>query len=344
MTMNLRQLKTSASTIASHLRAGVSMQETMQVLSVVQGDYFEHWDRARERVAAGSPLFECLTDIWPETLLSAVRAGEEAGKLDAVLTHLTSALDVEQQISDTMKLLRYPILITIVGIVVFLGLMVFAVPATARVLHVEHSNFITGLAMSLESFFKSYWMPISLFLVAGGYKLFGWIRSDDGKDTIEDWSLQIPIMQVSIKNMRFGVWADYMALVIDAGIPTTRALLVTAPILPARLRVGLELAERDLTTKNTSLEDTVNLKLLDDDDPRRDWPLFIRNAIVLGDRAGGLDTQLQRVGSELVKIGIESFVVQCKAAEALGTLFAASLVGLSFLAIYGPIIGLIKTH
>jgi hypothetical protein len=50
----------------------------------------------------------------------------------------------------------------------------------------------------------------------------------------------------------------------------------------------MKLIVDDLIIRSKSLASTVDVSTMKDDDPRRDWPPFIRDAIAIGDKSGDL--------------------------------------------------------
>jgi type II secretory pathway component PulF len=88
--------------------------------------------------------------------------------------------------------LIYPGGVIIAALLNFLGLMVFAVPKTARTIHAENTNAITQLAVSMEAFFHTYWVFLLIAISLGVFRLYTWASSPEGKEAMLDLALRVP--------------------------------------------------------------------------------------------------------------------------------------------------------
>lgn len=341
--MNLKEIKESASALASQFRGHVPMAEAIVIMPTIQPKYAEYWEAVGRSIDAGNPLSSSLHEIWPEALVSAVIAGEEAGKMEAVFTHIAKAIQIQLDLRKLLMKLVYPAVIGVAGVLVFIGIMVLVAPKTARVFRSMEANPITALSMAMESFFLNYWMVVLAGAVGGAVVAYKWAESQEGKETLLELALSVPYVGLGLKDLYFGLWAEYMAMMAAAGITTDRAILLTLPLMPSSLQGGLAAFERDISVNNLPLEDAANVALMRDDDPRREWPLFIRRALILGDRTGVLDQELLRVAPELVEQGVTKVSRAIDFGNVGATVVAGLLVAMSFLAVYAPIVGAIKT-
>lgn len=342
--MNLREITDSASDLASHIRCGVPTAEAVGVLAIAQPSYGPFWEDAARKVAAGNPLSDSLGEVWPAPMVSAIKAGEEVGKMDDVFSHVIDTLAIQAAMQRLLRKLIYPGLIALAGLVMFVLIMVFVAPSTARSFRASNANGITRLSLVMESFVLGFWPFIIAGCIGAAVAFYRWATSPAGKNRLIQWALQIPYFEQAVIDLYFGFWARYMAMMTSAGLPTSRAIQVTTPIMPESLRDGLAAFDHDISVRNLPLQDAANTQKMSAGDPRQRWPLFIRRAFITGDRAGSLDTQLLAASPELIRRGTERFEVILRGAEIVATAAAAALVALSFAGIYGPIIGAIKTY
>lgn len=342
MLMNLSEQRRSAQALSSNVRAGVTLPEAMRDLAHMQPEYADHWSKAEVAISAGNLLFESLEGVWPSALVRAVHAGEEAGQLEAVLKHIVKALAIQNDISTELKGLRFPAGVLGFGLLTFVLLMVFAVPKTARSLRVEDANELTQLSLLMESFFKNYWIPFGFVMGVAIVKLTTWIQTEEGRAAALEFGLKIPQLRDPLRNLYFGLWCEYMSLMVRAGITVPKALELTAPVLPPSLRPGLELMRRDLVDFNLQLEEAVNLDRLLPGDPRHEWPRFIRQVFVVGGRTGSLDEELSSVSPMLIEEGVATLKAFCKSAEVFATIAGVGCAVICFVGVYSPIIGMIQ--
>lgn len=343
--MTLDQIASSASSLASQFRGGVPMNQAVALMADIQPRYAEYWSDVAESIERGNALSKALPDVWPESLVSAVQAGEESGTMEAVFTRITKAIKIQQNLRKSIMKIAYPISIGIVGIVVFIGMMVFVVPNTVKAFGSTKAadNFMTALAMSMDAFFTEYWMIVLGAIATGFVLLAKWAQTEEGKDAILEIGLSIPYLGKGLSELYYGLWAEYMALMTGAGITLIRAVELTAKVVPASMREGFYAFVRDLSVNNLPVNEAVDIKRLAADDPRREWPLFIRKALTLGYVAGATDTELMQVAPELVEQGIEKVERAIFWGNVMATVMAAMLVAMSFFAIYMPIFSAIRT-
>jgi type II secretory pathway component PulF len=342
--MNLKDIYLSSRSLASQFRGNIPMPEAMSNMEGVQPGYAEFWASATRSVEAGNPVSASLREVWPAPLVGAVEAGEESGKMVAVFTRITKTTKAQLELRRLFAKLGYPIGICLVGVVLFFVILIFLVPLSANHLSARRAQptGITLAALTLSTFAKNYWLIILGGVAAAGVALLQWANTPEGKETLLSWALAVPIFGGGISLIYYGIWAEYMAMLYSAGISIDRALLLTVKVLPEQMRKGFELLHTDISVNSLDVAAAVNLKNLKVDDPRREWPQFILNAMRLGTETGDFDGELMTAAPELHDDGLEKIGRFSIWSEILSIAFAASLLGMCFLAIYLPMFSTMK--
>jgi type IV pilus assembly protein PilC len=103
--------------------SGVSVLDALRLSSEVSANYYYErlWRHVLDAVTTGSRICESLrhNPLVPQTLVQMIGAGEEAGRLDRVLTRVSSHYDTEVENSiKTVTRLIEPLLIVVMGVVV----------------------------------------------------------------------------------------------------------------------------------------------------------------------------------------------------------------------------------
>jgi type IV pilus assembly protein PilC len=110
--------------------SGVLIEKSLQIVSeVVNNAYYQkEIEKVREEVMEGSDIASALqrSGIFPYTLISMIRIGEESGELDILLKDVSeySQNELEQRISEVTSFIE-PLLLIIVG--VFVGLAIIGI-------------------------------------------------------------------------------------------------------------------------------------------------------------------------------------------------------------------------
>lgn len=336
--MNLKEIHESARTLASQFRGRVPMPDALQLMASVQPTHEEFWMSAVVSIEAGNPLSASLRGVWPPALVSAVIAGEASGDLESVFSRIVKTVRIQLDLRRTFMKLAYPAGIALAGVVVFINIMVFIVPMTTRAFGSKRGtgNFITEVALAMESFFTNYWMVFFGAVAGGVFLLVRWVKSEQGMSALQDMALGVPKLGDGLVELYFGLWSEYMALMFAAGIAIDRAVVLTVEVMPASLRGGFELFVNDLLINSVTLQQAVDPKRLSADDPRLQWPLFVRSALTSGHNTGEVDVEFMLIAPELVELGVTKVQTFIAIANGAAIAMAASLIGVSFMAIYLP--------
>lgn len=341
--MTLAEIKVAASTLASNCRGRLTMPEAVAMMVTVQPHYADFWREAERSIHAGNPLSTCLPAVWPAALVAAVKAGEESANMEQVFAQISKASEIQQQLRKLLMKLLYPAAIGLAGVVLFFFTMLFVAPNTARSFRAQDANAITQLALSMEALFVPYWPAVLAALVVSLAFGLKWAASTEGKAALSAIGLALPYLGPGLREMYFGIWAHYMAMLCAAGMSTDRAILLTLELMPLPLREGLLVFERDISRNNLALSTAANVASLSEADPRQLWPLFVRRAFIVGDRTGDLAGELQRIAPELIALGVEKISLAIEFGNIAATIIAGVLAASSFVGIYAPIIGAVKT-
>lgn len=203
--------------------------------------------------------------------------------------------------------LAYPIGMGLAGLSVFLGFMVFVLPMLAKSLGRSGSTSpIFQFSAWLSVFVLDNYLILAVGIGVGIAVVITWLKTEEARNSIIDLFLVIPVLREALRDMYFGLWANYMALMVAAGIPTTTALKTTAPVLPGALRQSIDAFEHDLSKNNLSMSDSSDLAKLSQSDPRSQWwPFYISNAFIVAEQTGVIDKELLRVAPALIKEGVK---------------------------------------
>ena len=117
-------------TLSTLLSSGIPLLESVKVSESVLGNslYIENIKDVRVKVAEGAAFGGCLgqTGIFPPLVVRMVSVGEEAGKIEDMLSKVADMYDTEVDgMLSTLTSLLEPVMILIMGVV--MGFIVFAI-------------------------------------------------------------------------------------------------------------------------------------------------------------------------------------------------------------------------
>ena len=306
--MSLQQVASAAGAIGNQVNAGIPITQAVQRMGQLQPAYTEFWLRASALLAGGGKLSDVIGEVWPKTMIAVIRSGEESGKIGEVFERIEQTVELQMQLRSKMMGLMYPVGMGLAGLGVFLGFMVFVLPMLAKSMGGKKStSFVFQFSEMLSTFVHANWVFLIVGVVAGLFFLVTWLRTEAARDMVMETLLGVPIIKEALRNMYFGLWANYMSMMVSAGIPTVNALKFTAPVLPGPLAESINAFAKDVGVNNHSLSDAADLEKLNPNDARvLWWPFFISSAFIVSEQTGEIDRELNRVAPALIKDGIRS--------------------------------------
>lgn len=208
-------------------------------------------ERLEERLRGGERLSVALAaeDSWPELLVALVRASELTSALTPALTrymeHEQRAAEVRHRLSSVAL---YPMLLTLVGLVVLLFLLFYVMPRFARVF--EGMN--GALPWSAEAMvWWSQWLAAhKLGLTLGAALLAAMLVSPAFSPTLRArtlrWLLDSTLVRARLRTYFLARWYRTTGMLVEGGIPLPEALPLSNGLLPLALRESGAAVERSL--------------------------------------------------------------------------------------------------
>lgn len=186
---------------------------------------------------AGNPISKALgkhPKVFSTFYVNMVRSGEEAGKLDETFLYLADYLDRNYEIaSKAQNALIYPAFVIVTFIVVMALMMTMVIPRISSIL-VESGQAIpvyTRVVIAISNFFVSYGVILLILLILGGFFLFRWRRTEEGRATIDRFELQVPYVGDLYRKLYLSRIADNMATMLGSGISVVQATEITASVV-----------------------------------------------------------------------------------------------------------------
>ena len=258
-------------------------REVQQVLRHVAEDVSGGYSLAQSFSNAGT--------AFPVTFIETIRAGEQAGTLELCFDRLHKYYDKSAKThAKLVSTLVYPVLVLIVAAIVFLIIMLFAVPmftATFAEMGSELPSITKGL-MAVSGFFQHYWWSLLLIVLAVGIVRLLLRRSESGRLWLAAGKLKrSPLKRLHQMNAS-SQFAATMATMLTAGLPVTRSLEVTAGVIGNDLFADAVRRVRQGVEQGRDLADCMLA------DPT--FPRLLTEMTGVGERSGNLEQTLTVIG------------------------------------------------
>ena len=251
-------------------------------------------ERVAEDVSGGYSLAQSFSNagtLLPVTFIETVRAGEQSGTLELCFQRLHTYYDKSAKTrAKLVSTLTYPVLVLIVAAIVFLIIMVVAVPMFTSAFAEMGSELpaVTRGLMAVSGFFQRYWWALLLIVLVILIARLLLRRSEQGRLFLAAGKLRrSPLRRLHQMNAA-SQFASTMATMLAAGLPVTRALEVTSGVVSNYLFANAVRRVRQGVEQGRALADCMLT------DPT--FPRLLTEMTGVGERSGNLEQTLTVIG------------------------------------------------
>lgn len=247
-------------------------------------------------VEGGAPLGDALAKhptTFNDIYINMVRAGEAAGILDEILKRLAFQQEKSAKIRKKVRsAMAYPSVLLVITVLAFFGLMLFVIPQIGKILTDlggpdAELPAITLVMLAISDFFTRFWFIIFPVLGAGGYGLFRYAHTSQGKRLFDTLVLRLPGVKTVIKKIAVARFARTFAALMGAGVAVLQCLDVTSRA------VGNTLYEDALKDAARQVKNGKSLSGVLENNPL--FPAIVGQMLAVGEETGQTDTVLVKV-------------------------------------------------
>jgi general secretion pathway protein F len=305
--LSRRELSLVTRQFATLVRAGLTIEECFNVL-IEQSES----SRARNLLAAvrgkvleGQSLsrgLDAYPNAFPQIYRAMIEAGEQSGRLSDVLERLADFTENRENLRDKVILaFIYPVLVTVVALVVVAFLLVYVVPQVTRVFANlgQALPLATRILIGVSDFVRASG-AISLAALAGALiaaRLL--LRSQAWRHRWHAWLLRLPLVGRLIRGVNAARFADTLGILTASGVPLLPSLQSAAAVVTnLPMRSAVEDALRRVR-EGRALAPALGAAKL--------FPPLVIHLIASGEATGRLDAMLARA-AEAQSRELESWV------------------------------------
>ncbi|MDD2854858.1 MAG: type II secretion system inner membrane protein GspF [Desulfuromonadaceae bacterium] len=250
--------------------------------------------RVKDRISEGASLSRSLAgepDIFGESYVSMVSAGEAGGALDAVLERLADFLEEQEQVrSKVTSALSYPILMVLVGGGVMLFLLTVVIPRIVSIFEDSKAALplITVLLIKVSHFLQGYWWVLAIILFSSLPLYRKAMKSDELRVKRDAILLSLPLAGAMLQRLILSRFARVLALLLSSGVPIMKALEITGEVVVNRVyRIYLRGVMEEVA-QGGSLSASLKKSHL--------FPPLLVHLTGVGEKSGNLDEMLVKAG------------------------------------------------
>ena len=279
---------------ASILKAGVPLIQALNIMDaqienkklkkIVQTVY--------EELQRGKGLSEAFAEhekALPSMMIKMIEAGEISGTLDLSLRRLAQQFEKEVKINKQIKsAMRYPMIVSIVTVLVVVFLLVFVVPRFMGFFSSSSAELpgVTKFLLTISDAITNGWMYIigGILLIYGLFKMFK--GSPKGRLVLDSYKFKMPLIGKSYIRILAARFSRTMSTLTSTGISLTQSLKIASKVVSNKLAENklLEVEERIREGK------TLHASIKEADI----FPPMTMHMIKIGEEAGTLDEMLEK--------------------------------------------------
>ncbi|MCK6518793.1 type II secretion system inner membrane protein GspF [Myxococcota bacterium] len=293
--VSAQDLSSLTSQLSTLVGAGIPMVEALSAMidQVENPKLRVVLAEVRDKVNEGSTLAQAMRDhknIFSDLYVNMVRAGETSGALDVVLLRLAEY--TESQVKLQGKLISamiYPVLMTLVGLGIVLGLFVFVIPKIRRVFDTfgESLPFITRALLGVSDVVVGYWWGFFLLAAGAAYFFRRWVTTPEGRFKFDGYMLQVPIFGRLNRLVAVSRCCRTMSTLLNSGVPILSAMGIVATVVNNKVIEKAVVEASKNVTEGESLAGPLKAS--------GQFPPIVTHMIAIGERTGELESMLGKV-------------------------------------------------
>ena len=181
-----------------------------------------------------STALEKHANIFSTFYVSMVKSGEESGKLAEAFAYLAAYLERSHTlISKAKNALIYPAFIVCSFVGVMILMLIFVIPKLSDILKEtgQAVPIYTKIVIGFSQFFVDYGVLLLILIVALGFFLARYLKTDAGRAKLSGFKLSVPVISALYQKLYLSRIADNLATMLTSGISMVRALEITAEVV-----------------------------------------------------------------------------------------------------------------
>ncbi len=225
--------------LATLVRAALPLEEALQTVArqSEQSRLKSMMLAVRAKVMEGHTLADGLGDfphVFPELYRTTVAAGEQSGHLEVVLERLADYTEKRQQMRQKIMLaLFYPVILTVVALLVTGALLTYVVPQVVQVFENigQELPWLTVTLIATSDFLRAYGLWLILLLVIASAGFASLLRHEAMRFRWHQLLLRLPLIGGLGRGLNTARFARTFSILTASGVPILEAMRLSAEVM-----------------------------------------------------------------------------------------------------------------
>jgi general secretion pathway protein F len=239
--------------LATMVKSGAVLGEALNVVSE-QTD--QAWAKKvfagiRAHVQEGMSLAAAMAEfpeVFPDLYRATIEAGEHTGKLDLVLERLADYTEFKQSLHQKITLaLAYPLLLSLVAVLVVVGLLGYVVPQIVVVFSSVDQDLplLTRVVIGLSDFFRNHGIWILVFLILAFVIARLLMKNPGIKMKVHRFMMTAPLLGRFLRGLEVARFARTYSILVASGVSALEGLKIAGEVVGnLSLKKAIETAAR----------------------------------------------------------------------------------------------------
>jgi general secretion pathway protein F len=225
--------------LATMVKSGAVLGEALHVVSE-QTD--QVWAKKvfvgiRARVQEGKSLAAAMAEypeVFPDLYRATIEAGEHTGRLDLVLERLADYTEFKQHLQQKITLaLAYPLLLTVVAVLVVVGLLGYVVPQIVTVFTniKQELPVLTRVIIWLSVFVRARGLVLLFLLLGGIVSARLLLRNPGMKMKVHGLMMTLPVVGRFLRGLEVARFARTYSILVASGVSALEGLKIAAGVV-----------------------------------------------------------------------------------------------------------------
>ncbi len=229
-------------------------------------------------------------DVFSKLSINIIRAGETSGNLKKAIDYVEANIEKNYNLSVRVKsALIYPTLVLSVFFVIGFIVISFIVPKLTLMIKELNANipWYTQVVIVLSDFMSTYWWAVAIIIIGIVAGFFYYVNTEDGKKEWDDLKIRLPIVGIIFRYVYIVRFAENLAILLQGGIPITRALSVASSVVNNVVYERIFLKATKEVKKGGNMSTVLSYSML--------IPSMVTHMIKIGEDTGQIDTVLGHI-------------------------------------------------
>lgn len=229
LTRQIATLITTGAPVAEALQTAAQQARHPRIARVLSG--------VRSRVIEGHGMAVGMADfpaVFDEIYRATVAAGEQTGRLDAVLGRLADYTEARHALNQRVQqALIYPSFLVIMSIAILAGLLGYVVPKIVQVFASMNQQLplLTRALIASSDYIHQWGLVTAAAMGIGLWLLRRQLRRPAPRERVQRLLLHLPLVGGLIRGVETSRFARTLSILAAAGVPIVEALGISAEVV-----------------------------------------------------------------------------------------------------------------